>query len=76
METDERLRKIFSAIFNIPSNEIDDSASPDTIEQWDSVQHLQLVMAVEGEFSIQFDADNIAELTSFASFLKHVQTLM
>ncbi|HWO89854.1 MAG TPA: acyl carrier protein [Gemmatimonadales bacterium] len=59
-----RLRDVMAAALEIAPERITDDASPSTIETWDSVQHIRLVLALEGEFGIRFSADEIAELTS------------
>jgi acyl carrier protein len=41
------------------------TASVDRVENWDSLTHLNLLMAIEEEFAISFDADRIPELCSF-----------
>ncbi|RJQ69645.1 MAG: acyl carrier protein [Desulfobacteraceae bacterium] len=76
MNMEGRLRSIFAAVFDIAGDDIVDADSPETIEKWDSVHHLQLIMAVESEFGIQFDADQIAELTNFAALKTHIQALL
>ena len=51
-----------SAVFEISIEEINDESSPDTIELWDSLKHLNLVLALEEEFNVQFTDDNLIEL--------------
>ena len=51
----------------VPGDELEaipNDASPETIEGWDSANHLNLVLSLEAEFGVQFDTDEIAELTS------------
>jgi acyl carrier protein len=36
-------------------------------ETWDSFAHLELIMAIEGEFEVSLSADEIAGMTSFAA---------
>ena len=51
-----------SAVFEISTGEINDESSPDTIESWDSLKHMNMVVALEEEFKVKFTDDNIAEL--------------
>jgi acyl carrier protein len=37
------------------------------MRQWDSVAHLQLVVAIEDEFGIQLDPAEVVDLNSYAS---------
>jgi acyl carrier protein len=62
---DERLRRVFADVFAIEGDAVTDEGSPGSIEAWDSISHLNLVLALEGEFMIQFEAEEIPELASF-----------
>jgi acyl carrier protein len=53
-----------SAVFGIDAGGIGPDSSPVTIAEWDSVGHLQLMLALEDEFGVQFEADEFAALTS------------
>ena len=48
----KKLKELVSTVFEIKIDEIDDSTSPDTVEKWDSLQQLNLAMAIENEFKI------------------------
>ena len=60
--TFEQLRGIASDIFGLPAAEITESSSPETIESWDSVQHLNLVLAMEEQFGVQFDPEEMDQM--------------
>jgi acyl carrier protein len=55
-----------SAVFGIDASAIGSDDSPETIAEWDSVRHLQIMLALEEEFGIQFDASELASLGSVA----------
>ena len=59
---EKRIKNVMSAVLEVPIEKIDYKSSPDTIESWDSLKHLNLVIALEEEFDIQFTDDNIIEL--------------
>jgi len=59
---EDRIKNVMSAVFEISIEEINDESSPDTIELWDSLKHLNLVIALEEEFNVQFTDDNLIEL--------------
>jgi acyl carrier protein len=56
--------RIVAQIFQVPLEELTPNSSPDTIESWDSLAHLNLVLALEQEFGIQFTPEEIEELLS------------
>ena len=60
--TFDQLRAIASDIFGEPAQEITESSSPETIESWDSVQHLNLVLAMEEQFAVQFDPEEMDQM--------------
>jgi len=60
----ERTRSIIADIFEVPLERVLPESSPDTIETWDSIHHLNLVLALEQEFGIQFSPEEIEQLLS------------
>lgn len=54
-----------AAIFEISADEIDENTSPDTVEKWDSIQHINLVSSLEEEFDIRFNDEEIVEMINF-----------
>jgi acyl carrier protein len=60
----ERTRAIVADIFEVPLERVLPDSSPDTIETWDSIHHLNLVLALEQEFGIQFSPEEIEQLLS------------
>jgi len=62
---EERIKNVMSAVFEILVEQINDDSSPDTIESWDSLKHMNLVVALEEEFEIEFTDDEAVELLNF-----------
>jgi len=63
---EEKLKQVLSRIFNVNLDMITGDASPDTIENWDSVRHMNLVLALEEEFDFEFTDDQVVEIISYA----------
>lgn len=63
---EERIKNVMSAVFTIPVEQIKDDSSPDSIESWDSLKHMNLVVALEEEFEIEFLDDEIIEMMNFS----------
>ena len=64
MSVNERLLSVFRGVFGDHINDIPQEASPETIDGWDSANHVNLILALEAEFGVQFETDEISELTS------------
>jgi acyl carrier protein len=66
---EERLKKIMSQVFDTPVESINKVSSPDTIDNWDSVNHINLVLALEQAFGVSFESEEIIEIMSFELIL-------
>jgi len=73
--TFERVRNVASDIFGIPADKITAESSPESIENWDSMQHLNLVLAIEEKFGVQFDPEDIEEMKNIGAVAKLVERL-
>jgi acyl carrier protein len=62
--TFEQVQAIASDIFGVPAGKITADSSPETIENWDSMQHLNLVLALEEKFGLQLDPEEIEQMKS------------
>lgn len=49
----ERLNKVFQEVFDDDTIEVNDSTTADDIEDWDSFEHINLIVAIEQEFSFK-----------------------
>ncbi len=67
----EDLRQVLQNVLEIDSISENDSA--ETIATWDSVRHLSLILALEERFGLNFDADEIPELTSVAAIARAIE---
>lgn len=62
---EERIKETLSAVFNLPIEKINREVTPHTIEGWDSLTHMKMVTALEEEFDIRFEDDEIPSLVSY-----------
>jgi len=58
----ENVQEIFRDIFDNPNLDVKDSTNSDDIEDWDSLNHINLVVAIEKEFKIKFNFGELAAL--------------
>jgi acyl carrier protein len=61
----DRIKSVMAVVFEMDANAIQDDAVPGGIEQWDSIRHMNLIVALEEEFEIRFTDDEITDLLSF-----------
>jgi acyl carrier protein len=60
------LRELLADIFEVTPEQITPDLNMGSVENWDSFRHLQAILALEGEYGVQFDPQRIPELTSLA----------
>jgi acyl carrier protein len=61
---------------NIPESDINGESSPDTIQEWDSLKHMNLVLALEEEFSVKFSDQQIVEMLDISTIEKILNGLV
>src|SRR6266581_5504800 len=69
----ERLQVSFRRGLALPPTFDVSSAESSAMRQWDSVAHLQLVVAIEDEFGIELGPADVVDLKSFASAVTILQ---
>ena len=68
-----RTYQIVAAVLNVDAAALDRSSSPDTILTWDSLRHVQLVLAIEESFGIQFAVEDIDGMGTVGAVVDAVQ---
>ena len=67
--TFERVRGIVADVLRVPADQISRQSSPETLATWDSVQHLNLILALEQQFTLQFEPEEMDEMSSIDHIL-------
>lgn len=60
----EKMNEIFRRVFDDENIELDDDTDANDIEDWDSLEQINLIVAIENEFSMMFDMAEIANLAN------------
>ncbi len=60
----EQVRQLAADIFAVPVQKIGADSSPDTISAWDSMQHLNLILALEEKFGFQLSPEEMEQMRS------------
>lgn len=64
------IREVIAGVFSLAVDEVGVDSSIDTIEAWDSMGHVNLMMALEEQFGIKLDVDDAIEMTSMPDICK------
>ncbi len=68
---EEKVFKVFSDILGVKIDEIDEDVSMESLVEWDSSKHMELIIAIEENFDIpQLSMDEIVEMISLKNIIK------
>lgn len=71
-DVEKTVRDVMSVVFKVGRQSIDTTASPDTIESWDSLHHINLILALEEELGIQFSLEEIEFMQDYKTIVELV----
>jgi acyl carrier protein len=71
--TFEQVRGIASDLFALPPDRITAESSPESIESWDSTQHLNFVLALEQRFDFQLSPEEMEQMRSLGEIVRLVE---
>jgi acyl carrier protein len=54
-----QVRVIAADVFAVDAKTLNANSSPEQVESWDSVQHLNLVLALEEKYRIHFEPEEM-----------------
>jgi acyl carrier protein len=69
----DALTEIFRDVFDDPSLAISADTTAEDIKGWDSVAHINIVVASEIRFGVKFKTSEIEELKNVGEFVKLIQ---
>lgn len=60
------MKQIMADVLDLSPQAVDESTTRDRIASWDSLNHIQLVLALEQAFQVSFDINEIEAMLSYA----------
>lgn len=72
-EIRERLTAIFRDVFDDDAIELRDSLTAKDIEEWDSLNHINLIVAVERAFKVKFTTKDVSNLANVGEFIALIE---
>jgi len=68
-DTVGQIRELAADILGVDPGTLHDSAGPENIPNWDSVNHLNIVLAIEQAFGIELDPEDIEQMQSIGAMV-------
>ena len=69
----ESVQKALAAALNVGASEISAETQFGDLPQWDSMGHMEVLVALEKEFGVEVNADTITNLVSVPAICKYIQ---
>ena len=69
----ERIKRVMARIFGVPIAAVPDDADVNGFAQWDSLRHLELMVALEMEFGVRISSEAMVELLSLEAIEEYVR---
>ena len=70
MEIKEELQEIFRDILDLDDLILENSTTADDIEEWDSLAHINLVVAIEREYKVKFALGELQDLKNIEDMIE------
>lgn len=67
---EQKIKQIMADVLNLDAKSIDEATSKDQTASWDSLNHINLVLAFEQEFQVSFDVNEIESMLSYKNILE------
>lgn len=72
MSVFEQLQSIMATALEVPADSIRETSAMADIEEWDSLGHVHIMVALEQAFDLYMDVEDFAELDSVPAILEYL----
>ena len=70
----DRLNEVFRDVFDDDEIIVNEDTTADDIEDWDSLEHINLISAVEDEFGIRFKMGEVSSMKNVGEMVEIIKT--
>jgi acyl carrier protein len=72
----DEVRGVAADVFAVDARALHADSSPERVEAWDSVQHLNLVLALEARYDIQFEPEEMDRMKTLGMIAELLESKM
>lgn len=65
--------EIIGTIMGVPPESVNETSSPETLSNWTSLNHMNLILALEQEFGVRFTDAQVVELLSVQAIMNALE---
>jgi acyl carrier protein len=74
MSVFDQLQEIMATALELPAGAIRENSTMEEIEEWDSLGHVHIMVALEQAFDLYMNVDDFAELDNVPAILKYLES--
>lgn len=74
--TAERIRELAAGVFGVESSSLSLRSTADDVESWDSFAQLNLLVAIEDDFEIELDPEQMQDLQDLGALVDAVAAIV
>jgi acyl carrier protein len=71
----DQVCQIMADLFSVPKSSLGPETTPATLERWDSMGHLMLILQMEQDFGVLFAPEQVERMTSIALIAAELDSL-
>lgn len=71
-----KVQDIFREVFDDEELVIADETNSDDIEDWDSLEHISLIVSMEKEFNLKFDIKQVNKLENVGQMVDMISNML
>ena len=68
----ERVIRIISQVMSVPPDLVNEQSSSQNVATWDSLRHMNLILALEEEFGIHYSDEQIMRMLNVGAILSEI----
>jgi len=70
---EDQIKRVMADVLVLDAETIDESTTQDSTASWDSLRQINLVIALEQEFSVSFEVNEIESMLSFTDIVETLE---
>lgn len=72
VDIEERVQRIFQEVFDDPKLQVESHTTANDVEEWDSLTHINLIVAIEKSFKIRFTTAEVTGMKNVGDLLSAI----
>jgi len=76
MDIQEKVIQVLVNILQVSPDEISIKTTSDDVEQWDSLNHTNMIQALEQEFGIRYDLEQVVSMLSVREIIEATKGML